>query len=437
MNNLFIAGGGLAGCEAAWQAAKLGVSVTLVEMRPKVKTPVHKTSNLAELVCSNSLGSSNPQQAGGILKNELMRLGSLIIEAAHFAKVPAGQALAVDRDIFSSYIEEKITLNPLITLVRSEITNLPENRPLIIATGPMTSDSLAGELSRFLGNSYLYFYDAVSPVVSTESLDPDYYFKGSRYNKGEAEYINCFMTKKEYELFLDALLKAEKAPVKEHENKFFEGCLPVEEIASRGPETLRFGPMKPVGLSHPDTGEEFYAVVQLRQENKAATCYNLVGFQTRLKWSEQVKVFRMIPALRNAEFLRLGVMHRNIFVNAPQIMEGTGLIKEAKDIFIAGQLSGVEGYIESTASGLVCGINGARLIQGRQPLLFPAETAIGALMNHLTGADVKNFQPMNINMGLFPPLEKRFKKKQERNEAIALRADASMNEFLQEKRISS
>ena len=422
-NDVLIVGGGLAGCEAAWQLASRGIKVTISEMRPRKMTPVHKGAGLAELVCSNSLGSKDPNHANGILKSELSKLDSLIIQAAKYAAVPAGQALAVDRDLFSSFIEEKLLNHPLVTIERAEYTEIPQARPLIIATGPMTSPELAESLRNITGDEYFYFYDAVSPVVSLESIDMNRCFRASRYDKGEAEYLNCPMTQEEYNIFLEALLNAEKIEDKDYEQKFFESCLPVEEIAARGKDTLRFGPMKPVGLPDPKTGNLSYAVVQLRQENKEGTCYNLVGFQTRLKWNEQKQVFSLIPALKNAEFLRLGVMHRNIFLNAPKFMQKTGLFSPLENVFIAGQLSGVEGYVESTASGLICGINCAKLLKDKPLIEFPQETALGALMNYIVSADIKHFQPMNINMGLFPPLEKKYKKKNERNEHIATRAN--------------
>lgn len=434
-NDVLIIGGGLAGCEAAWQLANRGVEVKIAEMRPTKMTPVHKGNGLAELVCSNSLGSKDPNHANGILKSELSIFDSLIMRAAKHASVPAGQALAVDRDIFSSFIEKELSNHALISIERKDYSEIPKDRPLIIATGPMTSPELAENLKNITGDEYFYFYDAVSPVVSLESIDMEHCFRASRYDKGDAEYLNCPMTQEEYDLFLDALLSAEKIEDKDYEQRFFESCLPVEEIARRGRETLRFGPMKPVGLPIPTTGKLSHAVVQLRQENKDGTCYNLVGFQTRLKWNEQKRVFKLIPALKNAEFLRLGVMHRNIFLNAPRFMKKTGLFSPLKDVFIAGQLSGVEGYVESTASGLICGINCARLLKNEDLIDFPQEMALGALMNYIVSADEKNFQPMNINMGLFPPLDKKYKKKSERNERIAQRAGEALCELRQIKQI--
>ncbi len=431
--SIMIIGGGLAGCEAAWQIASRGINVTVLEMRPRQMTPVHKTDGLAELVCSNSLGSKDPCHANGILKTELRKLNSIVMQAADYASVPAGQALAVDRKVFSSYIEDALNSNPFVSVKRMQATDIPGERPLIIATGPMTSGAFADSLRNILGDDYFYFYDAVSPVVSLESLDENCYFRASRYDKGDAEYLNCPLNEEEYNIFLDALLAAEKVEDRDYEQKFFESCLPVEEIASRGRETLRFGPMKPVGLIDPKTSSLSYAVVQLRQENKEATCYNLVGFQTRLRWGEQQRVFRLIPALKNAEFLRLGVMHRNIFVNAPKFVRPTGQFVPLTDTFIAGQLSGVEGYVESVASGLLCGINAAACVMGRESVAFPAETAIGSLMNYIVSADAKHFQPMNINMGLFPPLGIKCRKKSERNELIAQRAGKFFDEFIEQK----
>lgn len=401
----------------------------ILEMRPEVMTPVHRSGALAELVCSNSLGSLSPVHAGGILKDELRRAGSLIMEAAAAAKVPAGQALAVDRDIFSGYIEEALRRCGRVTVERREVKEIPRQELSVVATGPMTSPDLAASLQRLTGGDYLYFYDAVSPVVSVDSLDESKFFRASRYGKGEAEYLNCPMNREEYDAFLDALVAAEKVEDARGEMKFFESCLPVEEIGRRGRDTLRFGPMKPVGLEDPRTGELPYAVVQLRQENRDATMYNLVGFQTRLKWPEQRRVFSLIPALRQAEFFRLGVMHRNIFVNAPSVMEPTGRLRGRENVFLAGQLSGVEGYVESVASGFLCGLNAARALQGTSAVSFPPETAVGALMRYITSAPADNFQPMNINMGLFPPLEKKMKKKAERNEAIRERALQAWNVF--------
>jgi methylenetetrahydrofolate--tRNA-(uracil-5-)-methyltransferase len=429
---VIIIGGGLAGCEAAWQVLRRGIKVLLYEMRPHVMTPVHKTGLLAELVCSNSLGAGPGQKAPGLLKEELQKLDSLIIQAALSSSVPAGQALAVDRTLFSTAIEKKLLNHPLMEIRREEIREIPSGRPVIVATGPMTSPAMAESLKEILGSDYLYFFDAVSPVVSLESLDLTRIFRASRYGKGEQEYLNCPMSEEEYAAFLEALLASEKVKNEEYEEKFFEGCLPVEEIASRGPDTLRFGPMKPVGLMDPRTDIQPYAVVQLRQENREGSLYNLVGFQTRLKWPEQKRVFRLIPGLAKAEFLRLGVMHRNLFINAPACLEATGNLRSRDSLFIAGQISGVEGYMESTVSGALCGINTARRIQGREALTFPVTTATGALMAYISGAECRNFQPTNVNFGLFPALKERIKNKTERNTMIRTRALADLEFFLKE-----
>lgn len=426
---LSVIGGGLAGCEAAWQAAQRGVHVHLYEMRPITMTAVHRTGGMAELVCSNSLGTVDPGKAPGLLKEELRLLGSLILDAACKSRVPAGQALAVDRDLFSAFVEARITGHPLISVFRQEVTTLPAEGITIVATGPMTSAELSQGIRNLTGDEYLYFYDAVSPIVSAETLDMSTIFRASRYGKGDQEYLNCPLDESQYGKFVQQLIRAECAEIRDFEKKFFEGCLPVEEIASRGPETLRFGPMKPVGLVN-GAGVQPYAVVQLRQENHEATMYNLVGFQTRLKWSEQKRVFSMIPGLENAEFLRYGVMHRNVFINSPRWLNKKGQFRGGETLFFAGQLTGVEGYLESTISGALCGINGALCAAGKSPLEFPPATAIGSLMRHITEAPVDDFQPMNINFGLFPPLKERIKKKAERNKMMKERALKDLVEFL-------
>ncbi|MDQ7823237.1 MAG: methylenetetrahydrofolate--tRNA-(uracil(54)-C(5))-methyltransferase (FADH(2)-oxidizing) TrmFO [Candidatus Eremiobacteraeota bacterium] len=428
-----VIGGGLAGCEAAWQAARRGVKVHLLEMRPLVMTPVHRTPHLAELVCSNSLGSMSQGSAPGLLKEELRLLDSLVMEAADHSRVPAGQALAVDRDVFSSSVEKALLSRPEVTLTRKEECLIPAGSITVLATGPMTSEAMVQSLQAVTGSDYLYFYDAVSPVVSLESLDSTRMFRASRYGKGEGEYLNCPLSEEEYGAFHRELTGAGEVEAHQHEQKFFEGCLPVEEIAKRGRDTLRFGPMKPVGLNDPATGQTPYAVVQLRQENREGTLYNLVGFQTRLTWSEQRRVFRMIPALREAEFVRLGVMHRNIFINAPRHLEPYGSMRGSEGLFIAGQLSGVEGYMESTASGLLCGINAALKARGEPMVRLPATTALGALMEHITTARPEDFQPMGINFGLITALEKRIKKKAERNKVIRERALRDLGEFIEKE----
>jgi len=403
MKELIVIGGGLAGTEAAWQAAIRGIKVTLFEMRPLKLTEAHKTGFLGELVCSNSLRSSDIMSAPGLLKKELRTADSLIMKAAEASKVPAGSALAVDRIIFSEFLTNAISGKPDIEVVREEVKELPE-APCIIATGPLTSTSMAEALGRFIGNEYLYFYDAIAPIIDAESIDNDKVYFASRYGKGGDDYINCPMTREEYETFFNALLEADKVSPRDFESgKVFEGCMPVEVMASRGKDTLRFGPMKPVGLRDPRTGKEPYAVVQLRLENNEGSAYNMVGFQTRIKWPEQERVFRMIPGLEKAEFLRFGSVHRNTFINSPLFLRGDLSLKAKEGIYLAGQITGVEGYIESTAMGLVAGINAARTILGRDAVAAPDTTAHGSLIRHIT-TPVKNFQPSNINFGLFPPV---------------------------------
>ena len=427
--SITIIGAGLAGCEAAWQAAQRGVAVILHEMKPKRYSPAHQLPGLAELVCSNSLRGDSLENAVGLLKEELRRCGSLIMEAALATRVPAGGALAVDRQLFSGYITEKIQSHPLIRLERGEVAAIPADGTVIIASGPLTSDALAGPLARLTGDR-LYFYDAIAPIVSADSLDMTRVFAASRYGKGDgADYLNCPLNAEEYGRFVDELVKAEKVPARDFEKiVHFEGCMPVEEMAGRGPETLRFGPMKPVGLVDPATGVEPHAVIQLRAENREKTMYNLVGFQTKLTWPEQRRIFRMIPGLERAEFVRLGSLHRNTFINAPALLLPTQQLRSEPRIFFAGQITGVEGYVESAASGFLAGITAARLIQG-QPITVPSpETALGALMAHITNADCRHFQPMNVNYGLFPELPARVKKKDKRQK-LAERALAALEEW--------
>ena len=406
MKKVIIVGAGLAGAEAAWQAAQRGAEVTLYEMRPEKSTPAHKTAGFAELVCSNSLRGAGLENAVGVLKEEMRRLGSIIMEAADATKVPAGGALAVDRHGFSAYITEKVSTHPRITVVHQEVTSIPEEEAAvtIIASGPLTEGALAEDIARRTDSDSLYFYDAAAPIVSLESVDMTKAYRASRYGKGEAAYINCPMTEEQYRAFWQELVNAEKAPTKDFEKeKFFEGCMPVEVMASRGEDTLLFGPLKPVGLEHPETGELPFAVVQLRQDNAGATLYNIVGFQTHLKWPEQRRVFGMIPGLEHAEFLRYGVMHRNTFLNSPRHMRPTYQLKGSDRLFFAGQMTGVEGYVESASSGLVAGLNAARIARGLEPLVFPEETCHGALAHYITTSEAKHFQPMNINFGLLPP----------------------------------
>ncbi|UFS68574.1 methylenetetrahydrofolate--tRNA-(uracil(54)-C(5))-methyltransferase (FADH(2)-oxidizing) TrmFO [Geomonas sp. RF6] len=424
-----IIGGGLAGCEAAWQAAKLGVPVRLYEMKPERYSEAHHLPGLSELVCSNSLRGDSLENAVGLLKEELRRLSSLFMEGAEETKVPAGGALAVDRELFSSYITKKIESHPLIEIERSEVTKIPEEGIVVVASGPLTSAGLADEISALVGE-YLYFYDAIAPIVTADSLDFEKVFAMSRYGKGDGnEYLNCPFSEEEYNTFVGEILQAEKVEPKGFEKiVHFEGCMPIEEMASRGPETLRFGPMKPVGLPDPKTGREPHAVVQLRQENRDATLFNLVGFQTKLTWPEQRRIFRTIPGLEGAEFVRLGSMHRNTFINAPRLLDGTCQLKKDGRIFFAGQITGVEGYVESASSGFLAGINAARLALGLPLTVPPPETAIGALVCHITNAEAAHFQPMNVNYGLFPALSGKVKKKEKRDH-LSRRALAALESW--------
>ena len=430
MESITVIGAGLAGSEAAWQIAGRGVPVILYEMRPERKTPAHRTGNFAELVCSNSLRASALTNAVGVLKEEMRLLGSLIMQCADRHAVPAGGALAVDRDGFSGAVTEALTSHPLIEVRREELAVLPPDGIVVVATGPLTSPGLSEQLRRLFGEEYLYFYDAAAPIVEKDSIDMDKVYVASRYGKGEAAYINCPMTKEEFDVFYDALVSAETAQLKEFEKgMFFEGCMPVEVLAARGRQTLLFGPMKPVGLPDPRTGKLPYAVVQLRQDNSAGTLYNMVGFQTHLKWGEQKRVFSLIPGLEQAEFVRYGVMHRNTFINSPKLLKPTYQYKNRETLFIAGQMTGVEGYVESAASGLIAGLNAARLAMGLEPQAPPPETVIGSLAHYITTADYRHFQPMNANFGLLPPLELRVKGRKERNERLAGRALEEIQNF--------
>jgi len=413
----------LAGSETAWQLAKRGIKVRLYEMRPEKMTPAHHTGLFAELVCSNSLRSNLLENAAGLLKEEMRRLDSLIIKCADNNTVPAGSALAVDREGFARQVTRMIEENPNIEVIRQEVTEFPEG-PAIIATGPLTSDGLAKTLAKVLDCEYLYFYDAASPIVTAESLDMDVIFRASRYGKAGDHYLNCPFTSEEYERFWSELVEAKGYPLKQFENlKVFEGCMPVEVMAKRGKDTLLYGPLRPVGLTDPRTGRTPYAVVQLRQDNAQGTLYNLVGFQTNLRWSEQNRVFRMIPGLKDAEFVRYGVMHRNTYINSPRLMLDTLQLRADPGIMFAGQITGVEGYIESTASGLVAGIGMARLLRGKPPLVLPRETIIGSLIKYITTSTASDgFQPMNANFGLLPPLEGRVKDKKWRNRMLAERS---------------
>ena len=432
MKHISIIGAGLAGSEAAWQAAQRGAEVTLYEMRPEKQTPAHKTGGFAELVCSNSLRGAGLENAVGVLKEEMRRLGSLIMAAADATRVPAGGALAVDRHGFSDYITQRIEAHPQIHVVRTEVQKVPlsEDMVTIVASGPLTEGALADDIARRTGGDSLYFYDAAAPIVSLESVDMTKAYRASRYGKGEAAYINCPMTEAEYRAFYEALVTAEKAPTHGFEKeKFFEGCMPVEVMAARGEDTLLYGPLKPVGLEHPVTGVRPFAVVQLRQDNAEGTLYNIVGFQTHLKWPEQRRVFGMIPGLEHAEFLRYGVMHRNTFLNAPRHLLPTYQLRGEERLLFAGQMTGVEGYVESASSGLVAGINAARLARGEAPLVFPETTCHGALAHYITTGEADHFQPMNVNFGLLPPLPQRLRKKREKKQRLAERALADIETF--------
>jgi methylenetetrahydrofolate--tRNA-(uracil-5-)-methyltransferase len=429
---LIVIGGGLAGSEAAWQAAQRGTEVRLYEMRPAKMTEAHRTGGLGELVCSNSLRSNDLYSAPGLLKKELSMAGSLIMEAADASAVPAGSALAVDRDAFSDFISRRLSDHPHIRIIREEITQLPETTA-IVATGPLTSQSMAGSLAGLLGGDHLYFYDAIAPIIDAESINYEKVYRASRYGKGGDDYVNCPMSKEEYEVFYAALTEADRVTLRDfEEQRVFEGCMPIEVMASRGRDTIRFGPMKPVGLPDPKTGREPYAVVQLRAENRELTAYNIVGFQTRLKWPEQKRVFGMIPGLERAEFLRFGSLHRNTFINSPLFLNRNLTLKQRENIFIAGQISGVEGYIESTAMGLIAGTNAYFEMKGGTSVEVPPSTAHGALIRHITGSESRHFQPSNINFGLFPVPEEllRVRDKKKRKAMIVERALRDWEEYV-------
>lgn len=423
---IIVIGGGLAGCEAVWQLRKRSHPVVLYEMKPQKFSPAHRSPLLAELVCSNSLRSSSLDNAVGLLKEEMRRLGSIVMETAETTSVPAGKALAVDRKLFSETIEEKLSSSPKIQILREEVTDIPKNAVTIIATGPLTSDALAKKIKEFTESGYLYFYDAISPVVHADSIDRSAVFRASRYQEGEGDYLNCPMDKKQYEIFWKELVGGQEVPLWTFEDiRCFEGCLPVEIMARRGVETLRFGPMKPVGLIDPRTGREPHAAVQLRQENREATLYNLVGFQTKLTWPEQSRILRMIPGLEKAEFARYGSIHRNTFIHSPALLENTLQLKTRREILFAGQITGVEGYLESAAMGLLAGISASCLVKGVPFTPPPRTTAIGALVHHITDSEQKTFQPMNVNFGLFVPLPGR-KRKRDRGR---LYAERSLNDL--------
>lgn len=438
-----VIGAGLAGSEAAYQIAKRGIPVKLYEMRGVKATPQHKTDKFAELVCSNSFRGAAITNAVGLLKEEMRRLDSVMMQAAEKTQVPAGGALAVDREEFSAFITQAVSENPLIEVIRGEITDLPnlDEEITIIATGPLTSDALAAKIHEFNGGDGFYFYDAAAPIIDANTIDYDKVYKKSRYDKGEADYINCPMTKEEFNNFQQALITAEEAPLNSFEDlKVFEGCMPIEEMAKRGYKTMLFGPMKPVGLEYPDTytgprDGDFktpYAVVQLRQDNASASLYNIVGFQTHLKWGEQKRVFQMIPGLENAEFVRYGVMHRNSYMDSPNLLKQTFQSRKQENLFFAGQMTGVEGYVESAASGLVAGINAARLFKGEEEIIFPQTTAIGALPYYITHTDSKHFQPMNVTFGIVKELEgTRIRDKKERYTKVAERALEDLSQIIE------
>ncbi len=430
MDPVTIIGAGLAGSEAAWQLARRGIPVRLVEMRPGAATPAHHTAYFGELVCSNSLRAAALTNAVGLLKEEMRRLGSIIMACADAHSVPAGGALAVDRMGYAAAVTETVRNHPLIEVVEERIDAIPEEGIVIIATGPLTDGALAKDIERFCGGEGFHFYDAAAPIVSKDSLDMSVVYRASRYGKGEAAYLNCPMDEEEYKAFQQALASAETAEVHGFENKkVFEGCMPIEVMAQRGEDTMRFGPMKPVGLPDPRTGKDPYAVVQLRQDNAEGTMYNIVGFQTHLKWGEQRRVFGMIPGLEKAEFIRYGVMHRNTYIDSPDLLTAAMESRTRPGLFFAGQMTGVEGYVESAASGIAAAYGAAARVNGEEPVPFPRETAIGSLTHYISHYEGKNFQPMNVNFGLMPPLEKRVPKK-EKNEKIARRALAALDAFL-------
>jgi methylenetetrahydrofolate--tRNA-(uracil-5-)-methyltransferase len=434
LERLTIIGGGLAGTEAAWQIARQGIKVLLYEMRPARQTPAHVSEHLAELVCSNSLGSDREDRAPGLLKAEIRRLGSLILACADDTAVPAGSALAVGREAFATLVTRRIEEHPLIHLRRQEVPAIPKTGAVVVATGPLTSEALSADVARITGEEHLFFYDAMAPIVTYESIDMTKAFRASRYDRGEADYVNCPMTREQYYAFVEALVNAETIPLRGFEaedNKFFEACLPVEVLARRGRDTMAYGPLRPVGLIDPQTGKRPFAIVQLRQDNLTATLYNMVGFQTNLKWSEQARIFRTIPGLEQADFVRLGQMHRNTFINSPRLLTPALEFRTRQGLFFAGQITGTEGYVGSAASGLVAGINAARRLQGQVPLHFPGTTMLGALCHYVSSADPDSFQPMKANFGLLPPMQPRVRNKRARYQAYARRALDDMERFIE------
>lgn len=423
MSEVLVIGGGLAGVEAAWQLAKAGIKVTLAEMKPLRFSPAHKSEGLAELVCSNSLKALRIASAAGMLKAEMELLGSLCVECAKLCAVPAGGALAVDRELFSRIVTERIESEPLITLERREVTQIPAEGTVIVAAGPLASAALAESISSLCGGA-LSFFDAAAPIVTAESIDMNRTFSQSRYDRGgEDDYINCPMNKEEYETFHEALVQADSAELHAFDRKkdVYEGCMPIEVMAARGLDTIRFGPLRPVGLRDPETGHRPWAVLQLRREDYNGTLFNLVGFQTNLKFSEQKRVFAMIPALKNAEFIRYGVMHRNTFINSPMLLNTDFSFRERPELFFAGQITGVEGYMESASSGILAGINAAKRMNGQKSLVLPKESMIGALSAYISSENVRDFQPMGANFGILPPLEEKIRDKKQRYEALAKR----------------
>jgi methylenetetrahydrofolate--tRNA-(uracil-5-)-methyltransferase len=435
--DLIIIGGGLAGSEATWQAANQGAKVTLYEMRPKEETAAHKTDQLAEIVCSNSLGSNDPLSAPGILKQEMRKLSSLIIKIADEVCIPAGMALAVDREKFAQKITQALTEHPNVKILREEVHDIPEDALCIIATGPLTSPKLSETIIQLTQSKNLYFFDAISPIVDADSLNMDQIFRASRYGKGTADYLNCPMDQETYNQFYEALTQSDRVQPKSFENiPYFEGCLPIEVMAERGRQTLLFGPLKPVGLINPKTGTRPFAVLQLRAENHHGSCYNLVGFQTKVTYPEQRRIFRMIPGLEKAEFLRYGSIHRNTFINVPVLLRDTLQLKKQPNIFFAGQLVGVEGYVEAAASGGLAGINAARILSNRQPVTPPPTTAHGALLQYITTCEPKYFQPINTNFGLFPPLDTLVRDKQKKRQLIQERATLHFQSWMTQSGLS-
>ncbi|MGI6513381.1 MAG: methylenetetrahydrofolate--tRNA-(uracil(54)-C(5))-methyltransferase (FADH(2)-oxidizing) TrmFO [Syntrophomonadaceae bacterium] len=432
-DRVVVVGGGLAGCEAAFQLANMNVPVELVEMRPARRTAAHKTGYLGELVCSNSLKSEDINTAQGVLKREMRKLNSLILMAADRCRVPAGSALAVDRELLGKLVTEIITGHPLIQVTIKEMENIPEFGITVVASGPLTSDALSASIARLTGEEHLHFFDAVAPIIAVDSIDMNKVYAGSRYGKGEGDYLNCPLNQEEYEVFYEALLKADSVPLEGiDEGLYFSACVPIEVMARKGKDNLRFGPMRPVGLPHPESGQVPYAVVQLRQDNREGTMFSMVGFQTRMKWGEQERVLRLIPGLEKAEFLRLGVMHRNTYINSPRVLTDTLQFRGKPELFFAGQITGVEGYMESAATGIVAGINAARKYRGLEPVALPRETLIGALCRYISDPAHSNFQPMNANFGILPPLENRIKNKRLRNQHLGERSWQKIGEFSEE-----